>query len=546
MLAGAHGDDAELVRALNEQGIVRIVKSVVDALAALHTQRYDLVIAGRAELPALGRAVGQAGVETALERIGQGVCIVDGDGKLVWANPKLRSYPQDAVESVRAACEELCREFVHESPEPQTQGSRTRIVRAGAMHRFELTASALTGVGGQVDRVIALARDVSQEQRLQERLNLIDVAGRQLVEVDPLELAGMDAGERLQTLEDKVISYFRDLLQFDHFAVLVLDKETNRLDTVVSGGFPEEAKGLEIRAEETGNGISGWVAATGRSCICPNVSKDPRYLPGLREARSSLTVALYLHDQVVGVLNVESDQVAAFSQADRQFAEIFARYIAHALHILRLLAAERSTTTEQVGADVGAEIAAPLNEVTAAAAAALRDCGDDAQLRRRMETVLSGVETVRQAVLAVTEPHALRGLAPQAPARDPVLAGKRILVADDEDIIRETICDVLAKAGACTSSACDGEEAIKLIRADQFDLVLSDIKMPYRNGYEVFSAARESSPDCAVILITGFGYDPRHSIVRASKKGLDAVLFKPFKVEQLLNEVRQALSGVAH
>jgi DNA-binding NtrC family response regulator len=45
--------------------------------------------------------------------------------------------------------------------------------------------------------------------------------------------------------------------------------------------------------------------------------------------------------------------------------------------------------------------------------------------------------------------------------------------------------------------------------------------------------------------MTGFGYDPNHSIVRASQEGLSAVLFKPFKVEQLLNEVHRALQATA-
>jgi DNA-binding NtrC family response regulator len=77
-------------------------------------------------------------------------------------------------------------------------------------------------------------------------------------------------------------------------------------------------------------------------------------------------------------------------------------------------------------------------------------------------------------------------------------------------------------------------------------LILSDIKMPNKNGYEVFAAARAAHRDCAVILITGFGYDPNHAIVRASKEGLTGVLFKPFKVEQLMEEVRNALSTNRH
>ena len=87
----------------------------------------------------------------------------------------------------------------------------------------------------------------------------------------------------------------------------------------------------------------------------------------------------------------------------------------------------------------------------------------------------------------------------------------------------------------------DGYEATTLIEQQPFDLIISDIKMPYRNGYEIFAAARRLYEDLPVLLITGFGYDPHHSIVRASQEGLSGVLFKPFKVDQLLAEVYKAL-----
>ena len=82
-----------------------------------------------------------------------------------------------------------------------------------------------------------------------------------------------------------------------------------------------------------------------------------------------------------------------------------------------------------------------------------------------------------------------------------------------------------------------------LMQREDFDLVLSDIKMPDKTGYDVFASARRRSLTVPVILMTGFGYDPNHSIVRASQEGLQAVLFKPFKVDQLLSEVRKALQA---
>ena len=61
----------------------------------------------------------------------------------------------------------------------------------------------------------------------------------------------------------------------------------------------------------------------------------------------------------------------------------------------------------------------------------------------------------------------------------------------------------------------------------------------------MFASAHKHNSHLPVILMTGFGYDPNHSIVRASQEGLQAVLFKPFKVEQLLSEIRRALQTTA-
>ena len=83
------------------------------------------------------------------------------------------------------------------------------------------------------------------------------------------------------------------------------------------------------------------------------------------------------------------------------------------------------------------------------------------------------------------------------------------------------------------------------IEQNDFDLVISDIRMPDKTGYDIFAAVRRRMKTIPVILMTGFGYDPNHCIVRASQEGLQAVLFKPFKVDQLLAEIRKALQQPA-
>src|SRR4029078_4156797 len=95
-----------------------------------------------------------------------------------------------------------------------------------------------------------------------------------------------------------------------------------------------------------------------------------------------------------------------------------------------------------------------------------------------------------------------------------------------------------------TVTVCEnGADAIREIENGTFNLVVSDIKMPDKTGYDVFAGAPKKSQTVPVILMTGFGYDPNHSIVRASQEGLQAVLFKPFKVGQLVAELRTALEA---
>ena len=60
------------------------------------------------------------------------------------------------------------------------------------------------------------------------------------------------------------------------FAIRLLDRKPNKLEVVISQGIPAEALNIELFADAEGNGISGYVAATGRSYICPDVERDPR------------------------------------------------------------------------------------------------------------------------------------------------------------------------------------------------------------------------------------------------------------------------------
>src|SRR5690606_30366479 len=154
-------------------------------------------------------------------------------------------------------------------------------------------------------------------------------------------------------------------------------------------------------AETTGSGISGYVAATGKSYICSDVRNDPRYLPGLEHASASLSVPLRLHDQVIGVFNIESRKAGGFTEEDRQFAEIFGRYIALALNILDLLVVERCTTSGTVAVNVIGEINQPLNDISTEAESLRELVLNHPEAVRRLDHIIGLVGTVRRSVQEV-------------------------------------------------------------------------------------------------------------------------------------------------
>ena len=119
--------------------------------------------------------------------------------------------------------------------------------------------------------------------------------------------------------------------------IRLLDGRTGKLEPLLAVGMVPEAAGRDLFARPQNNGVTGFVAATGKSYLCEDTTADPLYLEGCKGAKSSLTVPLVLHDEVIGTFNVESPEPRAFSESDLQFLEIFTRDVAVALNTLELL-----------------------------------------------------------------------------------------------------------------------------------------------------------------------------------------------------------------
>ena len=542
--AGNHGAAVESLRRCSE---VVQVDTIDRAIELLRSDQFASIFADAGDFLPLERALVSQQASLILNTIGEGVCIVDSSGRVSWANKRMQAWPAKLHEQIRISAREAYELFcrpVADDPNhlPAQQRSKRYALSVDDQQFWDIVISPVVSPAGQVVQMVAVAWESTGSRRTQQKLDAIDQAGRELVRIESDTMATMNVSQRLKVLEDKIVRYVRHLMHYDHFAVRVLDRRTNKLEVVISSGMSPEALSVELFALPEGNGISGYVAATGRSYICHDVSRDPRYVQGLDNAHSSLTVPLQLYDKVIGIFNIESHQVGSFTEDDRQFAEIFARYVAIALNILDLLVVERSSTRSKVAESFCSEVAGPLNDIGSDAAGLIEDFIGHDDLRSKLQQILDNVALIRKGLnQAAQGPRTLLGADEVEAAEDPVLKGTRILVADDEQNIRDTIQDVLRKFQVTVTLATGGREAISLLEHNDYELIVSDIRMPDKSGYDIFAAARRKSQTLPVILMTGFGYDPNHSVVRASQEGLHAVLFKPFKVAQLVAEVRKAL-----
>jgi len=494
-----------------------------------------------------------------LNAIGEGVGLYTRAGVPIWSNDLLRGITGAMHERVAWAC----RQFDRDHPSPPIDlpypipSVRSEFLLADSDRFFEVSISPLPrstlaalgeGMKRWGDCLVVILRDVTAAKKLQQKINAIDLAGSELVRFDADVVRKYNAHERLKLLEDKITRVARDLLHFDHFAIRLLDERTGKLELVIGYGLPTEFGETVIKPALEGYGISGHVAASGRSYICNDTARDELYLQGVEGAKSSLTVPLRLHDKIIGIMNVESLQAEAFDEEDRQLGEIFARYVAVAINLLDLLVVERSTTNQSISGRVAVELNEPLQDIAhEVEVLEIETASAGPSTHAHLERIKRDLESIRNRIKeCAAGPASLLGVeqALADKSQDPLLRGKRVLIADDESRIRRIIGDVLSTRG-CTVTVCqDGGEAMAEIEKagpNGFDLVVSDIRMPDHNGYEIFAASHRQNPSAPVILMTGFGYDPHHSIVRASQEGLQSVLFKPFQVERLLDEVRKAL-----
>jgi two-component system response regulator PilR (NtrC family) len=114
----------------------------------------------------------------------------------------------------------------------------------------------------------------------------------------------------------------------------------------------------------------------------------------------------------------------------------------------------------------------------------------------------------------------------------------RILIVEDERSMREVLKILLDEECYDVTTAADGDEGLKFIRSNIFDVIITDIKMPKADGFAILKEAKEISPATIVIMVTAFG--TTESAIEAMKKGAYDYIHKPFKIDEIRLVVKKA------
>ena len=492
--------------------------------------------------------------ERILEGMPDGIVVLDSENTIVWGNGRMREWTKrESViganfYTVLGSPEILGPDFCPFHTALATARASTSTLRSGENRYFQVHAAPVFEGNLAPQHLIVTVRDVTTEMLQQQKLAAIHQAGIELADLMPEELSVMSVEERIELLKKNILHFTKDLLHFDVVEIRLLDGRTGKLEPLLAVGIIPEAAGRDLFARPQNNGVTGFVASTGKSYLCEDTTADPLYLEGCKGAKSSLTVPLVLHDEVIGTFNVESPEPRAFSESDLQFLEIFTRDVAVALNTLELLRAEKATTAQESVEAIHSAVALPVDDILNDAVNIMeRYIGHEPEVVERLQAILRNARDIKQLIQKVGQKMAPAQAHPdfEQDATRSSLRGRRILVADADESVRSAAHNLLERYGCVVETAHDGAEAIYMVRnmalEGNYDVILVDIRLPDMTGYELLLKLQEIIDPVPLVLMTGFGYDPGHSIVKARQARLPLYgeLCKPFRLDQLLDTMER-------
>lgn len=117
----------------------------------------------------------------------------------------------------------------------------------------------------------------------------------------------------------------------------------------------------------------------------------------------------------------------------------------------------------------------------------------------------------------------------------------KILIVDDEPLIRDALAFKLTKDGYDVDTAEDGEKAIQKIEGEEYQIIISDIMMPFISGFELVKILKERGTDAPVLMLTSLNSET--AVLKAFDLGADDFMTKPFSPNELSVRIKKLLKN---
>ncbi|MEK6249335.1 MAG: PAS domain-containing protein, partial [Planctomycetales bacterium] len=312
--------NAELYQDLTDRNDVVHVHSYLRALAHLRHGQFDGVYVSSNrldDLVQLGRLVQN---DLILEGMPDGVVLLDLQNRIIWHNECMEQWCDkeevlgEDFYGVLSSPEILGPDYCPFHSAVSSGVASTSTLRTADNRYFQIHAAPVFEGEKKPHHLIVSVRDVTQQMLQQQKLEAIHKAGMALADLKPDELMHMSVDERIELLKADIIHFTGELLNYDVIEIRLVDEKSGKLATLLAMGMAPEAQDRELFVQPLHNGVTGFVAATGKSYLCDDTTEDPLYISGAKDAKSSLTVPLILHDKVIGTFNVESPESSAFTE----------------------------------------------------------------------------------------------------------------------------------------------------------------------------------------------------------------------------------------
>ncbi|MAV38318.1 MAG: two-component system response regulator [Planctomycetaceae bacterium] len=532
------------------------------AIARLNRDRFAGVFVAPRFRNQMARLAQTLHNERILEEMPDGVVLLDEENTLIWANQQfqqwLASAPTDTpvlgsnFYAVLGHPEILGPDYCPFHTALTSGNPSSSTLRTADNRYFQVHAVVAQEAENSTRHLVVTVRDSTDEWLHRQKLEAIHRAGIEIADLSPEEVFDMSVDDRIELVKSNILHYTQDVLHFDVVEIRLLDQQSGQLTPLLSFGLNSEAAQRALYAQPRGNGVTGFVAATGKSYLCEDTFKDPLYLEGFEGAKSSLTVPLSWHDQVIGTFNVESPDRCGFTESDLQFLEIFARDVAVSLNTLELLAAQKANTAQESVEAIHRVVAMPVDEILNDSVNIMEQyIGHEPEVVERLKRVLQNARDIKQMIQKVGQKMTPSQALPASAQLEQHsrLQDRRVLVVDADEAVRDDAHALLERFGCIVETAHEGGEAVFMVRnsGPGYDAIIVDVALPDMGGFELLLKLKDLLETVPLILMTGFGYDSGHSIVKARREGLhpEAVLYKPFRLDQLVNTVETIIASTA-